>query len=177
MRCDRDGAGTTGLVSVLDDSITTRERPWPIPAGFMGVDTEGTHEWETTFAAHWPNASQQEQDLAQPLNERPEYVASTTLIAPLAWQNSTLLTGDLVAAVAKLTADDGDVHVIGSPQLVRYLTAQGLIDEYRIMLDPLLLGGGQRYFPDYASVTALRLLDSRVTPTGAILATYATTRE
>jgi dihydrofolate reductase len=128
------------------------------------------------FAAHWPNASEQEQVVARPLNERPKYVASTTLTAPLAWQNSTLLDGDLVTAVAKLTADD-DVHVIGSTQLVRFLTVHGLIDEYRLMLDPILLGGGKRYFPDDGTVMPLRLLESRVTATGALLATYTTARD
>ena len=129
-----------------------------------------------TFAAHWPNASEQEQVVARPLNERPKYVASTTLTAPLAWQNSTLLDGDLVTAVAKLTADD-DVHVIGSTQLVRFLIVHGLVDEYRLMLDPILLGAGKRYFPDDGTAIPLRLLESRVTATGALLATYATARD
>ena len=111
-----------------------------------------------------------------PLNERPKYVASTTLTAPLAWQNSTLLDGDLVTAVAKLTAGD-DVHVIGSTELVRFLIVHGLVDEYRLMLDPILLGGGKRYFPDDGTVMPLRLLESRVTATGALLATYATARD
>ena len=127
------------------------------------------------FAAFWPNAPEEEQVVAEPLNTRPKYVASTTLTGPLDWQNSTLLDGDLAAAVTELKQQEGgDVHVIGSTNLVQSLVEHGLVDEFRLMIDPLALGGGKRFFPDDGVLRPLRLVDSRVTGTGAILATLAT---
>ena len=126
------------------------------------------------FAGHWPNASAEEQVIAQPLNTRPKYVASTTLNEPLAWQNSTLLKGNVTKAVAALKQKDGDnLLVIGSPKLVQSLIDFDLVDEFRVMIDPLVVGGGKRVFGDDGALRPLRLVDSRVTTTGAILATYA----
>jgi dihydrofolate reductase len=126
------------------------------------------------FAAYWPKAPEEEQVIAQPLNTKPKYVATTTLTEPLEWQNSTMLQGDVAEAVAALKQEDGaDVHVIGSAELVRTLVEQGLVDEFRLMIDPLLLGGGKRIFRDDGSLRPLRLVHSEVTTTGAILATYA----
>jgi dihydrofolate reductase len=131
----------------------------------------GTYEM---FAAHWPNASAEEQALAEPLNALPKYVASTTLSEPLEWQSSTLLRGDLREAVSALKSEGGrDLHVIGSPGLVRSLMGHGLLDELRLMIDPLLVGGGKRLFRDDGVLRPLRLVDSQVTTTGAIIATYA----
>jgi dihydrofolate reductase len=126
------------------------------------------------FAAYWPNASEEEQVIAEPLNTKPKYVASTTLGEPLEWQNSTLLQGDLAAAVAALKEEDGgDLHVIGSTELVQTLIEHGLVDELRLMIDPVMLGGGKRFFRDDRVLRPLRLVDSEVATTGAILATYA----
>lgn len=126
------------------------------------------------FAGHWPNASAEEQVIAQPLNTRPKYVASTTLKEPLAWQNSTLLKGNVTKAVAALKQKDGDnLLVIGSAKLVQSLIDFDLVDEFRVMIDPLVVGGGKRIFGDDGALRPLRLVDSRVTTTGAILATYA----
>jgi dihydrofolate reductase len=128
------------------------------------------------FAAHWPNAPQEQQMLAKPLNELPKHVASTTLSEPLGWQNSRLLQGDIGAAVRALKAEEGkDLHVIGSPGLVQTLMALGLVDELRLMIDPLVAGGGKRLFRDDGALRPLRLADSQVTSTGAIIATYAAT--
>ena len=127
-----------------------------------------------TFAGHWPNASAEEQVLAQPLNTKPKYVASTTLAEPLAWQNSTLLKGDVSAAVAALKQKDGgDLLVIGSAKLLQSLVDHDLVDEFRLMIDPLVVGGGKRVFGNDGVLRQLRLVESRVTTTGAILATYA----
>jgi dihydrofolate reductase len=132
----------------------------------------GTYE---IFAAHWPNASEEEQVLAQPLNALPKYVASTTLAEPLEWQNSTLLRGDIAAAVRDLKAEGGrDLHVIGSPGLVQSLMGRSLLDELRVMIDPIVVGSGKRLFRDNGTPWRLRLSDSQVTSTGAIIATYAT---
>jgi dihydrofolate reductase len=126
------------------------------------------------FAAHWPHAGAEEQVVAQPLNSKPKYVASTTLQAPLAWQNSSLLDGDITKAVAALREQgDGELHLVGSAELARTLIAADLVDELRLMIDPVLLGRGKRLFPDDGGLRAWRLADSVTTPTGAILATYA----
>ena len=125
-------------------------------------------------AAHWPNAPAEEQALAQPLNTRPKYVASTTLTEPLGWQNATVLQGDVAAAVGALKQEDGaDLYVIGSTELVQTLIAHDLVDEFRVMIDPVVVGGGKRIFRDDGALRLLRLVDSHVTTTGAILATYA----
>ncbi len=126
------------------------------------------------FAGHWPNASAEEQVIAQPLNTRPKYVASTTLEEPLTWQNSTLLKGNVTKAVATLKQKDGDnLLVIGSAKLVQSLIDFDLVDEFRVMIDPLVVGGGKRIFGDDGALRPLQFVDSRVTTTGAILATYA----
>jgi dihydrofolate reductase len=126
------------------------------------------------FAAYWPNASEEEQVIAEPLNTKPKYVASTTLTESLEWQNATLLEGDVAEAVAALKQEDGgDVHVIGSTKLVQTLIEHDLVDEFRLMIDPLALGGGKRFFPDDGVLRPLRLVDNQVTSTGAILATLA----
>jgi dihydrofolate reductase len=130
----------------------------------------GTYE---IFAAHWPKASEP-LALAEPLNALPKYVASATLIEPLEWQNSTLLGGDLREAVWALKSEAGkDLHVIGSPGLVQSLMTHSLVDEFRLMVDPLVVGGGKPLFRDDGAPSPLRLLDSQVTTTGAIIATYA----
>ena len=126
------------------------------------------------FAGYWPNAPEEEQAIAEPLNSKPKWVASRTLEGELAWQNSTVLEGDLASAVAALKDEDGgDIHVIGSSELVRTLLEEGLVDELRLMIDPVVLGGGKRIFGDDGALRSLRLVDSEVTSTGAILATYA----
>lgn len=125
------------------------------------------------FAGYWPNASEEEQVVAVPLNTKPKHVASTTLSKPLEWQNSRLLEGDVPDAVRALKeGEGGDLHVIGSPVLVWTLIEHDLVDEYRLIIDPLILGKGKRLFADGGPRRALRLVDSRATSTGAILATY-----
>jgi dihydrofolate reductase len=126
------------------------------------------------FAGHWPNASEEEQVIAKPLNTKPKYVASTTLTHPLGWQNSTVLNADVAEAVAALKQEDGDdLLVLGSTKLVQTLIEHDPVDEFRVMIDPLVVGGGKRIFRDDGELRPLRLVDSRVTTTGAIIATYA----
>jgi dihydrofolate reductase len=126
------------------------------------------------FAGYWPNAGDEEQVVAEPLNTKPKYVASTTLTEPLEWQNSTLLQGEVAQAVAALKDEDGgELSVIGSTQLVQTLIEHDLVDEFRLMIDPLVVGGGKRVFRDDGVARPLRLVDSQVVSTGAILATYA----
>jgi dihydrofolate reductase len=126
------------------------------------------------FASYWPNAPEEEQAVAEPLNTKPKHVASTTLSGPLAWQSSTLLEGDVADAVAALKQEgDDELHVIGSTQLVQTLMEQELVDELRLMFDPVLLGGGKRIFRDDGLLRPMRLVDGQIASTGAILATYA----
>jgi dihydrofolate reductase len=126
-----------------------------------------------TFAAHWPYAGAHDQVVAQPLNSKPKYVASSTLTAPLSWQNSWLLGGDPVAAVAALAARGaGELHLVGSAELARTLIAAGLVDQLRLMIDPVLLGAGKRLFPADGGLRAWRLADSIATTRGALLVTY-----
>ena len=127
-----------------------------------------------SFAGHWPNASDEEQFLAEPLNSRPKYVASTMLSEPLEWQHSTVLGDDIPGAVAELKQQDGDhLLMIGSTTLVPTLMDHELIDEFRVMIDPIVVGGGKRLFPDDGTLRPLKPVDSEVTTTGVILATYA----
>jgi dihydrofolate reductase len=126
------------------------------------------------LASYWPTASEEEQAVARPLNTLPKYVASTTLSEPLAWQNSMLLKGNVAEAVLALKAEDGgDLHVIGSPAFVQTLLKHDLVDAFRVMIDPVVVGGGKRLFRDDSALRPLRLVESQVTTTGAILATYA----
>jgi dihydrofolate reductase len=125
------------------------------------------------FAGYWPNAPESAQAFAEPMNTKPKHVASRTLTGPLDWQNSTLLAGDLREAVAALKEQDGrDLLVIGSTVLVHSLLEHGLVDELRLEIDPVLVGGGKRLFPDDGALRPLRLVDHKVTEAGSIIATY-----
>jgi dihydrofolate reductase len=126
------------------------------------------------FAAYWPNASAEEQVIAEPLNTKPKHVVSTTLSEPLEWQNSTLVHGDLADAVKALKQESGgDLHVIGSTELMQSLLEHGLVDELRLMVDPIMLGGGKRFFREDGALRSFRLVGGETTSKGAILATYA----
>jgi len=126
------------------------------------------------FAAHWPTAGKEEQALAQPMNNLPKYVASRTLREPLAWQSSRLLEGDVAEAVNALKREAGrDLLLIGSTVLAQTLIERDLVDELRLMIDPVVLGGGKRIFRDDGALERWRLVHSQATTTGAILATYA----
>jgi dihydrofolate reductase len=125
------------------------------------------------FAAHWPNQPA-EDPLAGTFNELPKYVVSTTMSEPLAWQNSTLIQGDAATEIAKLKDQSGkDIQVIGSGELVQTLIRHDLVDEYRLMIHPILLGSGKRLFREGSSPTRLRLVDSKASSTGVLILTYA----
>jgi dihydrofolate reductase len=124
------------------------------------------------FARHWPHATQEEQVLAKPLNERAKYVASRAR-PQLEWQRSELLPMDVAAGVAALkNREGGYLMMTGSTELARTLLQAGLVDELRLMIDPILLGGGKRIFPDDRAMRAWELSSSKATSTGAMLATY-----
>jgi len=99
--------------------------------------------------------------------------ASTTLREPLEWQNSALLKGDATDAVATLEEEDGDdLAILGSGALIRSLLKRDLIDEFVLLIHPLVLGSGTRLFPEQGTLAKLRLVDSVPTTTGVIVATY-----
>jgi dihydrofolate reductase len=122
------------------------------------------------FAGYWPK--QKDNPYTERLNAAQKYVASTTLSEPLPWENSSLLDGDAVDAVARMKEAGGEnLGVLGSGELVRSLMARGLIDEYLLLIHPLVLGSGKRLFPD-GVFASLRLADSLTTSTGVVIATY-----
>ena len=107
------------------------------------------------------------------LNTTPKYVVSSTPATKLEWPTSTLVTGDVVAFVADLKHRlTGDLVIMGSGELIRSLLPHGLIDEYLLMIHPIVLGSGMRLFEPENRVMELRLVDSTPTTTGVILATY-----
>lgn len=111
------------------------------------------------------------------LNNSPKYVASTALEEPLPWPNSTLLSGDIVDALRVLKAQSaGVLAIMGSGVLIGSLMAANLIDEYLLMIHPLVLGTGGRLFPAGVHVS-LRLTDSVTTPAGVVIATYEPARD
>ena len=127
------------------------------------------------FYAVWPNRT--DNPFTEVLNNTRKYVASTTLKEPLPWGNSTLLKGDAAEAVAGLKKQPGkQLVVLGSGELVRSLMRHNLIDEYVLQIHPLILGSGRRLFPHGGAVTTLRLVDSKTTTTGVVIATYQPTR-
>ena len=127
------------------------------------------------FASYWPTQSDDD-PFAKILNGLPKYVASTTLAEPLAWQNSTLLQGDVAKAVAELKeGEGGNIVVLGSGGLVQTLYENDLVDEYAIMIHPIVLGSGKKLFRDVPR-KPLKLADSVTTSTGVVMATYVPER-
>jgi dihydrofolate reductase len=123
------------------------------------------------FYAVWPNRT--DNPYTAVLNNAQKYVASTTLSEPLPWSNSTLLKGDAAEAVARLKEEPGrDLVILGSGVLVQSLMRRNLVDEYVLLIHPLVLGSGRRLFPDGGAFAALRLVDARTTTTGGVIATY-----
>jgi dihydrofolate reductase len=109
------------------------------------------------------------------LNSRPKYVASTTLTDPL-WADTTVLTGDVAAAVGELKAKpEGELQVHGSGALIRSLLDHDLVDEMTLLVCPVVVGQGRRLFPDNGPDVALELVESRATPRGVTIQVYRTT--
>jgi dihydrofolate reductase len=124
------------------------------------------------FAASWPNYPDQDAPVASKLNKLPKYVVSTTL-ENAEWGPTTIIRGDVPAEVAKLKQQyNGEIQVHGSASLAQTLHAQGLIDEYRVFIEPVVLGTGKRLFEPGAEAAALRLVESRPMRKGTVLAIY-----
>lgn len=126
------------------------------------------------FYQVWPNRG--DNPYTEVLNRTRKYVVSTTLTDPLPWQNSTLIADDPIETIRTLKKDDGgDLTILGSGKLIRALIPHGLIDAYVLIIHPLLLGSGQRLFPETENPTPLRLVKSVPTTTGTLIATYEPT--
>ena len=141
--------------------------------GFDGKDRElllGRRTYEI-FEAYWPYQPA-DQPIAQTFNAARKHVASRTL-KTLDWNNSTLLRGDVAAAVAALKSEAGlDLQIIGSGNLIQTLRAASLIDEYNVWTFPIVLGHGKRLFEAGATAGALRLVASQTSATGVVMSTY-----
>jgi dihydrofolate reductase len=136
----------------------------------------GRRTWQT-MAAAWPGRAGD--PFADRMNEIRKYVASRTLGQDdLTWTNSVLLTGaDVVGEVRKLRAErGGDVQVMGSASLARTLVSNDLVDEFRLMIEPIVLGGGKRLFPDDGNARPLELVSSSTSGTGVQICTYQPVR-
>ena len=143
-----------------------------------------TKEFETTgglllgrvtyeiFAGYWPSAPA-DNPLAGLINALPKYAVSTTLREPLSWTNSTLIADDVPARIARLKEEDGqDLRVIGSGQLAQTLIEHDLVDEYQLIIHPLILGSGKRLFREGNPKAALRLVECTPSTTGVVIARY-----
>lgn len=125
------------------------------------------------FYSVWPNRT--DNPFTEVLNNTPKYVASRTLQEPLLWMNSILLKGDLPREVTTLkTQLDKDIVILGSGELIQTLLQHKLIDQYILLIHPLILGTGRRLFADGSTLMALQLVDSRTTDKGVVIVTYQT---
>jgi dihydrofolate reductase len=140
------------------DAFLFGRRTFEIFAGSWGTGSWGANEGDNPISAA--------------LNTRPKYVASTTLTDPQ-WADTTVLSGDVVAAIGELKAKpEGGLQVHGSGALIRWLMDHDLVDEINLFTYPVVIGQGTRLFPDAGPDAALELLESRVTPVGLIIQVY-----
>lgn len=123
------------------------------------------------FYAVWPKRT--DNPFTAVLNNTRKYVASTTLKEPLPWINSILLKGDVPEAVTRIKSQSGkDIVVLGSGELLRTLMRHNLVDRYVLQIHPLVLGSGRRLFAEEGVSATLRLVDSKTTTKGVVIATY-----
>jgi len=130
----------------------------------------GRRTYEDFFAV-WPNRT--DNPFTEVLNRSQKYVASRTMREPLPWMNSTLLKGEAGNTVAQLKDElDGELVVLGSGELVQGLMQRNLVDEFVLLIHPLILGSGRRLFDEGGPAAKFRLVDTKPTTTGVIIATY-----
>jgi len=131
----------------------------------------GRRTYEDFFSV-WPNRPKPN-PFTDVLNNAQKYVASRTLKEPLPWSNSTLLKGDPATAVARLRDQLGkDLVILGSGELAQSLIRRNLVDTYVLLIHPLVLGTGRRLFREDSPKIALRLVDTKTTTVGVVIATY-----
>jgi dihydrofolate reductase len=147
-----------------------------VMAGGTGTDGAlllGRRTFED-LAGFWPR--QPANPFTEVLNRTPKHVASRTLREPLGWLNSFLLTSPVPDAVRRLKSQvPGGLVVLGSGELVRCLAAAGLVDEYVLLIHPLVLGVGRRLFEPGTTPAALRVVDTTTTSTGVVIVTLRPT--
>jgi dihydrofolate reductase len=136
--------------------------------GGAGAILLGRRTYEDLFG-YWPN--QRDNPYTETLNRTRKYVASKTLSEPLPWENSRLIEGDPADAVSGLKRDEEHLTVIGSGELVHTLMEAALIDEFLLLIHPLVLGSGRRLFAE-GVFARLELTDSLTTSTGVVIGTY-----
>jgi len=147
------------------DAFLFGRRTYELFAGFWGADERAR------AAAEDPDSH----PITAALNTKPKYLASTTLTEPH-WANTTLLTGDLAAAIGELKAGPaGELQVHGSGALIRWLLDNELVDELTLLIVPVILGQGTRLFPDAGPDIALDLVDSRADSKGVTIQVYRPT--
>ena len=131
------------------------------------------------FAAAWPQMEEQTGEYGARMNGYPKYVASRTLQEPLEWNNSTLVEGDVAEGVERLKRQDGkDILIFGSGELVRTLMEHDLIDEYRLMVFPIVVGQGKHLFGDTQETKTMKLVNTKqVGPDGVLILTYRPARK
>jgi dihydrofolate reductase len=137
----------------------------------------GRRTWQT-MAAAWPERAGD--PFADQMNAIPKYVVSSTLGEDeLTWNNTTRIPGDdAMARIRELhESDGGDLLVMGSPTLVRTLLQEGLVHELRVMIEPVILGGGKTIFPDDGVMRTLELASTVTSSTGVHVCTYRPTAE
>ena len=127
------------------------------------------------FAPYWGAMDPGNHPIADALNTKPKYLASTTISDPQ-WADTTVLSGDLAAAIGELKAKPGgELQVVGSLSLVRWLLDNDLVDEITLLTYPVVVGQGTRLFPDSGPDLALELVESRATGSGVTIQVYRTT--
>ena len=169
----RDGFADGGWAVPFGDEVLGRAMGERMSCGGGLVLGRRTYE---DFAAYWPRQGD-DNPFTPVLDATTKYVVSRTLRDPLPWQNSRLLGGDAAGAVAALKREPGPgIGVLGSGELVRTLMAHDLVDEYVLLIHPLVLGTGRRLFADGGPPSSLRLESSATTTTGVIMATLRPSR-
>lgn len=169
-----DGFALGGwLVPFLDDAFLAQIQAWAQDADAYLFGRRTYQE----FAAAWPQMDDPNDAVARSLNGCPKYVASQTLTqADAAWGPATVLSGDIAAQVAALKEQPGrEIQIHGSTRLGQSMLDARLIDELRLVIAPVVLGAGRRFFRDGATPTGLALTSSQTTPSGLTLQTYAVT--
>ena len=140
---------------------------------FMGLPFElllGRRTYDI-FAAYWPNAKT-DLSIAKPFNSTKKHVVSHKQVK-LSWQNSFLITGNVVEQIRKIKEDDGpDLWVYGSGNLIQTLLANNLVDRMHIWVFPVTVGGGKRLFAEGTGASEFKLIDSKISKTGVVIATY-----
>ena len=158
---DSETAALIGEVYQRADAFLFGRRTYEVFAGSWGTGSWG--------------ANQGDNPISVALNTRPKYVASTTLTDPQ-WADTTVLSGDVAAAVGELKAKPGgELQVVGSLSVVRLLLDNDLVDEITLLTYPVVVGQGRRLFPDTGPDVALELVESRATANGVTIQVYRTT--